>query len=406
MDQLDSKYRRFVDSLHVGSDTEVIKNLDAIGSNFDPNIAVYRSGDTIIHILARLGRTSILLMLVERFSSVLNLESTNLEGKRPLHEAAQYGKYETVKLLLTKAVEVDPIKRADWTPLMLAATKVGSDALKVIRILLEQGNANAGLQNKDGWNTFHLAAREGNLDILNLIFEKSPTSCVSKSKNGRTPAHTAALHARLETLKFLSEKCGQSLNEIDSCGATPLIDSARAGHVEVVSYLIEGVGCDPYLLDKMGRNVLSVSAHSGVTKVVNYLVRCVSMDPNTITGRELKMAPIHWCAKEGHLETIEYLVNDLKADPNLTDSRGRTALHLAMGGNYLLLTKYLLKHVEIFDMKLLDAASLSPEMCSLIESTFGEWNMKLYIPTFTRGTIYKLDKSIQKRGGRIILEHT
>ena len=140
MDQLDSKYRRFVDSLHVGSDTEVIKNLDAIGSNFDPNIAVYRSGDTIIHILARLGRTSILLMLVERFSSVLNLESTNLEGKRPLHEAAQYGKYETVKLLLTKAVEVDPIKRADWTPLMLAATKVGSDALKVIRILLEQGN--------------------------------------------------------------------------------------------------------------------------------------------------------------------------------------------------------------------------------------------------------------------------
>merc|ERR550539_1251728 len=118
-------------------------------------------------------------MLVERFSSVLNLESTNLEGKRPLHEAAQYGKYETVKLLLTKAVEVDPIKRADWTPLMLAATKVGSDALKVIRILLEQGNANAGLQNKDGWNTFHLAAREGNLDILNLIFEKSPTSCVS-----------------------------------------------------------------------------------------------------------------------------------------------------------------------------------------------------------------------------------
>ena len=63
MDQLDSKYRRFVDSLHVGSDTEVIKNLDAIGSNFDPNIAVYRSGDTIIHILARLNVDSTTKMM-------------------------------------------------------------------------------------------------------------------------------------------------------------------------------------------------------------------------------------------------------------------------------------------------------------------------------------------------------
>jgi len=109
------------------------------------------------------------------------------------------------------------------------------------------------------------------------------------------------------------------------------------------------------------------------------------MDPNASTGHELKMAPIHWCAKEGHVETIEYLVDDLKTDPNLKDSRGRTALNFSIGGNHLSVTKYLLKHVDMFDMKLLELASLNPDMCSLLETTFKQWNMKLYIPTSRRG---------------------
>lgn len=378
-------YRPFLDALHLGNDEEAIKNLDILGSSFDPNIVLYRSGDSLIHILARLGRTCILNILLTRYGTKLNLEPTNLEGKRPLHEAAQFGKYEIVTILLKNGAQVDPIKRADWTPLMMAATKVGVDAQKAVKILLEQGRANALLQNKDGWNAFHLAAREGDIDILNLIFQTSPVSCCTKSKNGRTPAHTAALHGKLETLKFLKDKCSLTLTEIDSCGATALTDAARAGHVNIIKYLSECVGYDPASLDTMGRNVLSVAAHSGMRNVVEYLIRDVGMGPNITTGHELKMAPIHWSAKEGHLETIECLVGDLNANPNLKDSRNRTALSFAISGNHISVAKFLLKHVDIFDMKLLDLASSNPDMCSLLEATFLDWNMKLYIPTTRNG---------------------
>ena len=387
MNPINSNYSPFLDALHLGNDTAAIEALNLLGSNFDPNTVPYRSGDSIVHLLARLGRTSILQLLLEKFGSYLNLEPTNLEGKRPLHEAAQFGKHEIIELLLKTGVQVDPIKRADWTPLMMAVTKVGLDAQKVVCILLEQGHANASLQNKDGWNAFHLAAREGDMEILRLILKTSPQSCITKSKNGRTPAHIAALHGKLETLKFLKDECRNSFNVTDSCGATPLADAARAGYISVVSYLIEKVGCNPGILDKMGRNTLSVSAHSGMQEVVSYLVKNIGMDPNLITGNDHQMAPIHWSAKEGYLNTIKCLVDDLNANPNLKDSRGRTALSLAIGGNHLSVAKYLLSHVDIFDMKLLDLASRNRDMSSLLETTFAEWNMKLYIPTSpNRGT--------------------
>ena len=378
-------YRPFLDALHLGNDEEAIKNLDILGPSFDPNIVLYRSGDSLMHILARLGRTCILNLLLKRYDKNLNLEPTNLEGKRPLHEAAQFGKYDIVAILLKNGVQVDPIKRADWTPLMMAATKVGVDAQKVVQILLEQGGANATLQNKDGWNAFHLAAREGDINILNFIFQTSPISCCTKSKNGRTPAHTAALHGQLETLKFLKDKCAQTFTEIDSCGATAVVDAARAGHVNIIKYLTECVEYDLTLLDTMGRNILSVASHSGMKNVVDYLIKEVGMDPNITTGHDLKMAPIHWCAKEGHLETIEFLVNDLNANPNLKDSRNRTALSFAISGNHISVAKFLLNHVDIFDMKLLELASSNPDMCSLLEATFLNWNMKLYIPTTRNG---------------------
>ena len=79
-------------------------------------------------------------------SKFLNVK--NSEGKTPLHEAAQFLQFDVVKFLIDQngdrnvgqnvdrtvgqnVVEIDALKRADWTPLMLAATRTGEDAAKV-----------------------------------------------------------------------------------------------------------------------------------------------------------------------------------------------------------------------------------------------------------------------------------
>ena len=64
-----------------------------------------------------------------------------------MHEAAQFSKAEIGRILLEHNVKVDPLKRADWTPLMLACTKDGPEALEIVKMLICRG-ADLNLKNK------------------------------------------------------------------------------------------------------------------------------------------------------------------------------------------------------------------------------------------------------------------
>ena len=75
------------------------------------NYSHAKSGDTLVHIVSRMGQTQILSVLWEHGFA---LEVDNFDGKRPLHEAAQSGHYDCVRFLLEAGVKVDALKRADW----------------------------------------------------------------------------------------------------------------------------------------------------------------------------------------------------------------------------------------------------------------------------------------------------
>ncbi|EDL08034.1 ankyrin repeat domain 16, isoform CRA_b, partial [Mus musculus] len=128
------------------------------------------AGDTLLHCAARHGRQDILAYLVEAWS--MDIEATNRDYKRPLHEAASMGHRDCVRYLLGRGAVVDSLKKADWTPLMMACTRKNLD---VIQDLVEHG-ANPLLKNKDGWNSFHIASREGHPVILRnaRLFGSSP----------------------------------------------------------------------------------------------------------------------------------------------------------------------------------------------------------------------------------------
>ncbi|XP_049267389.1 ankyrin repeat domain-containing protein 16-like isoform X1 [Rhipicephalus sanguineus] len=114
-----------------------------------------KRGDTLAHIACRCGSLNILRFLCEEVHCRLLLESQNYDGKRPLHEAAQLSQLDIVQFLIDQGCQIDPLKRADWTPLMLACTK---NDLEVVQALVASG-ANTRLRNKDGWTPFHISCR-------------------------------------------------------------------------------------------------------------------------------------------------------------------------------------------------------------------------------------------------------
>lgn len=160
--------------------------------------------------------SSIFRYLVEGKGASVDLRNNN--RKTPLHDAAQFSQYEVVEYLINRGTfscmnltqqnhqfltnlnliigaDVNALKNTDWTPLMLACTKLRAD---VVSILLKHG-ADPLFRNKDGWNSFYIASREGSVEILQLLVSQLTDPTVeridrlvnSSSNNGRKPLHTA-----------------------------------------------------------------------------------------------------------------------------------------------------------------------------------------------------------------------
>lgn len=174
------------------------------------------SGDTALHVAAREGHSNIVRYLCEAFEKPdFRVDVTNKDTKRPLHEAAQFARSDIVKYLIEKGfwllcnnavsplqiyyyltlpsfkgATVDALKRADWTPLMLACTKTGSEADECITALLE-AKANPFFRNKDGWTSLHMVCRSGNENAFDLLANRFPECLDARSNNGRSAIHIA-----------------------------------------------------------------------------------------------------------------------------------------------------------------------------------------------------------------------
>ena len=146
----EEKYRNLVNSVHLNDLTLFKSELEKTCENGEYNLQnchYLKTQDHLMHVIAQLGRFEFLDHIIQISSDMNILEVTNIDGKTPLHEASQFSQVEIVRILLEKKVKIDPLKRADWTPLMLACTKAGPGALKVVQMLLSKG-ADVNLQNK------------------------------------------------------------------------------------------------------------------------------------------------------------------------------------------------------------------------------------------------------------------
>ncbi|XP_022605272.1 ankyrin repeat domain-containing protein 16 [Seriola dumerili] len=285
-----------------------------------------RSGDTLLHYAARHGHLDIVEYLIKCVG--MDVEVYNNDYKRPLHEAASMGHQACVSYLLREGASVDSLKKADWTPLMMACTRRNLD---VIQELLCHG-ADPTLRNKDGWNSFHIACREGDPLVVQHLLLVTQDVWRTESKTRRTPLHTAAMHGCEEVVRILLERCGHTPDSTDSCGVTPLMDAVRNGHISVARLLLENHKASPTAADKVGAQLVHQVAVTGQEEALRFLVQDLSIDVNQ-RATDIQLTALHYAAKEGHTSIIKTLL-ELGADLHVRDKKGRTALHMACIGQH------------------------------------------------------------------------
>ncbi|TVU06249.1 hypothetical protein EJB05_49451 [Eragrostis curvula] len=235
-------------------------------SGLDVNSASAEAGESPVLLAAAGGDSGVLEYLVGRGGDP---KMADARGSTPLHDAAERGHCETVRLLLAMGVEVDALGQRG-TPLHLAAGWGHDQALK---ILLEHG--------------------------------ADPNRIVHHTLS---PLMMACCARSLKCIKLLVE-AGADVNLRISYGSTVLVRAVDMGLTDIVKFLLEA-GADPNVYEEVhGRIPIMIAAAREDHELVEILF------PRT---KPIASLP-NWSV-DGIIDTMKYL--PLKAqDAGLTEGQ-------------------------------------------------------------------------------------
>ena len=206
----------------------------------------------------------------------LHADQADADGTTPLHWAVRANDLATVERLLRERADVNVANRNGVTPLLLAA--INADAAMVDRLLRAGANPNATLS--AGQTILMTAARTGNPAVVQALI-----------------ARGAEVHVRERVL-----------------GETPLIWAAVENHGAVVAALVEH-GAD-------------VNGRSNPTKFPLPEYGDGKSGRLTVLPRG-SWTPLMYAARQNSIDAVRALA-DAKADLNLRDPDGTTALLVAV----------------------------------------------------------------------------
>lgn len=153
------------------------------------------------------------------------------KGKTPLHLAAQFGRNETVAVLLDNGAKINRRTSDDkFTPLMLAAREGHKTT---VSLLISRG-ANANLVDLYGWSALHFTASWGRRETAHILIVEGRAN-VNSRENDISNANENFFNKKIYNKK---KKTPEEMNDGVVGGTTPLIVAVKAQQVEIIKLLL------------------------------------------------------------------------------------------------------------------------------------------------------------------------
>lgn len=156
----------------------------------------------------------------------------------------------------------------------------------------------------NGYHPLHLAALNGNAEVLNAILRRTNRGQELKNSNaGKTALHLAAEHGHVDAVKKLLHH-GPTANQRDSKNQTPLMYAAKKGHIRVANALLKKAKTN--VKDAEERTALFHAVDSGNAKMVNLLINKGAK----VNVRMLQegSTPLHYAVSEGYPNVVAALL--------------------------------------------------------------------------------------------------
>ena len=348
------------------------------------------NGQTPVHNAAHEGHTAVLNFLGSQPNC--NINANNNIRRLPLHYGTQNGHFAVVKLLVEKyKCDVNAEDKTGVTPFQLAAEACHFD---VFEYCLLTGKGNILHQDRNGRNVLHCASQQGSVQIVKLLLQQCKAEVTVKDKVlGVTALHLAAGCDHLDVVKLMCSVIKKNLpstcDVLDNHGRTPLHYACQDGAICSVQYLISEQQCNPHLQDQNGITPFHLATLKSYTEIVDYIkFHCGNTNgggsavgtafgndkqplspgkasiktilpeqPKELAARllvvrgsftELKQlvhqhgtsilkqkgsqgeSVLHNAAAAGHLEIVQYLVQECGLSVNEQDEDGHIPLHNAV----------------------------------------------------------------------------
>lgn len=257
-----------------------------------------------------------------------------LTGKRddtPLHSAARAGQLEVVARTLSSAGEEELLEllskqnQSGETALYVAAEYGYVD---VVREMIQYHDlSTASIKARNGYDAFHIAAKQGDLEVLKILMEALPGLSLTEDVSNTTALHTAANQGYIEVVNLLLESGSGVAAIAKSNGKTALHSAARKGHLEVIKALLEKEPGVATRIDKKGQTALHMAVKGQNLEVVEELMKA---DPSLVNMVDTKgNTALHIASRKGREQIVRKLLSHDETDTKAVNKSGETAFDTA-----------------------------------------------------------------------------
>ncbi|GKU92311.1 hypothetical protein SLEP1_g6056 [Rubroshorea leprosula] len=260
-----------------------------------------------------------------------NRDSPGKRGDSPLHLAARAGNLSRVREILQNcggisATEVlSKQNLEEETPLYVAAET--GNALIIAEMLKHMDLKTASISARNGYDAFHIAARQGHVDVLKELLHVFPNLVMTTDLSCTTALHTAAAQGHIEVVNLLLETDSNLAKIAKNNGKTALHSAARMGHLEVVKALLNKDPSAGFRIDKKGQTALHMAVKGQQEEMVLELLK---PDPSVLNlGDNKGNTALHIATKKGRPQMVGCLVSIEGINVNALNKSGESPLDIA-----------------------------------------------------------------------------
>lgn len=265
---------------------------------------------------------------------------TSAPNYKTLFDAVERNDVAAVKRNIQEGLAASTTNTKGETAAHLAARKGN---LPLVEFLLSQDKSLLSAKDQSGQNILYVAAAKGNLDVVKYLVDNCGVDVLHADniRLGNSVVHVAAREGHLDMLKYFIEEKHIDANLLNGQGEPIAFLAAGNKKLPIIIYLVETHNADLTIIDRDNRNILFPAAMKGDVTVPTYVLdqKKVNLDINW-TDRQGRTV-LHWSALSNYLKVTEYFVEAKKANVNIADFKKQTPLHLAAAAGHVKLVEFL-----------------------------------------------------------------